>query len=122
MLNLKEFVAVVQSLELKSAGNKINQIQRNQLKENSLVALANDLSDLNVFRTNDGIIVEIANDELGAIHLEIDIKVKNLDFDLDSAVAEREQTLANRAERAQKAAERKAKVAAEKAAKSAKTE
>ena len=50
----------------------------------------------------------MSNDELGVIHLEFDVKVKNTDFDVTSASDEYLQTITARVERVQDAAKRKA--------------
>ena len=120
MNKLQELIVATADAKLKASGAKINQVQRNALKEDALKALFAELQILesaNIVRTNDGIVLEIPNDELGAVFLELDIKVKDLDFDIVSAVDERETALKDRADRAEKAAEKKAKVAAERKAK-----
>lgn len=115
MKNILNFVASIRSLVLKSSADKINQVQRNAMKADAMKALLSDLADLNAVMTNDGIVLPVENDELGVVYVEIDLKVKNLDFDLENAVAEYEKTLADRADRVKERAEKKAKALAEKA-------
>jgi hypothetical protein len=119
MKNLSSFVASIQSKVFKMSGDKINQTERNTTKAAALEAISTDLASIGItaVRTVDGIVLEVANDELGSIYFELDIKVKNTDFDIDGAGAEYETKVAAAQERVQLAAARKAKLAAEKAAK-----
>ena len=68
----------------------IVQKERNELKYNLLEGIIEALTsqglpaDL-VHRTTDGYIFELQNDEYGMIPIQIDIKVKDMDYDLDTA-------------------------------------
>lgn len=117
MNKFQVFVAAVKSLALKASGAKINQVQRNALKAHALKAILEDLAALGAVQTNDGIVIEVANDELGAVHFELDIKVKDLNFDLVDAQAEYAKTLADRDARAAAAAEKKVRAEADRKAK-----
>lgn len=115
MKNILQFVQSVRSLVLKASADKVNQTQRNAMKADAMKAFLSDLVDLGAVMTNDGIVLPVQNDELGVVYIELDLKVKNLDFDLDNAVAEYEKTLSDRADRAKERADKKAKALAEKA-------
>lgn len=120
MEKFQKFVSAIAGLVLKASGAKVNQVQRNALKNDALEALLADFAALDgvaITRTNDGIVLEVPNDELGSLYFEFDLKIKDLDFDVVAAVNDRDLTLQARNERAAKAAERKAKVAAERKAK-----
>jgi hypothetical protein len=109
MKNIQSIVAAVKGKVFKLSGEKINQVERNSFKNEILAALVSDLQGIGgIYRTNDGVILEVSNDELGVIHLEFDVKVKNTDFDVTSASDEYQQTITARVERVQDAAKRKA--------------
>jgi hypothetical protein len=109
MKNIQSIVAAIKGKVFKLSGEKINQVERNSFKNEILGALVNDLQGIGgIYRTNDGVILEVSNDELGVIHLEFDVKVKNTDFDVTSASDEYQQTITARVERVQEAAKRKA--------------
>jgi hypothetical protein len=109
MKNIQSIVAAIKGKVFKLSGEKINQVERNSFKNEILAALVSDLQGIGgIYRTNDGVILEVSNDELGVIHLEFDVKVKNTDFDVTSASDEYQQTITARVERVQEAAKRKA--------------
>ena len=109
MKNIQSIVAAVKGKVFKLSCEKINQVERNSFKNEILAALVNDLQGIGgIYRTNDGVILEVSNDELGVIHLEFDVKVKNTDFDVTTASDEYQQTITARVERVQEAAKRKA--------------
>lgn len=108
MNKLQSIVAAIKGKVFKLSGEKINQTERNSFKNEILSALVDDLQGIGgIYRTNDGIILEVSNDELGVIHLELDVKIKNTDFDVTSASDEYLQTITARVERVQDAAKRK---------------
>lgn len=118
MTKLQSVVAAIKGKVFKLTGDKINQTERNTLKANVLDSIMSDLSAIaTVTRTTDGIVLEVPNDELGSIYLELDIKVKNTDFDIDEAHTDYMSKVDAAQERVQLAAARKAKLAIEKAAK-----
>ena len=109
MKNIQSVVAATKGKVFKLSGEKINQTERNSFKNEVLSALMSDLQGVGgLIRTLDGIVLEVANDELGVIHLELDVKVKNTDFDVTAASDEYLQTITARVERVQDAAKRKA--------------
>ena len=109
MKNIQSVVNAVKGKVFKLSGEKINQTERNSFKNELLGALVADLQGIGgIYRTTDGVVLEIANDELGVIHLEFDVKVKNTDFDVTTASQEYMDTITARVERVQDAAKRKA--------------
>ena len=109
MKNIQSIVAAIKGKVFKLSGEKINQTERNSFKNELLAALVADLEGIGgIYRTNDGVILEVSNDELGVIHLEFDVKIKNTDFDVTAASDEYLQTITARVERVQDAAKRKA--------------
>lgn len=116
MKNIQSVVNAVKGKVFKLSGEKINQTERNAFKSEILSALVSDLQGVGgIYRTNDGIILEVSNDELGVIHLEFDVKVKNIDFDVTAASQEYMDTITARVERVQEVAKRKAERLAKKA-------
>lgn len=108
MKNIQSVVAAIKGKVFKLSGEKINQTERNAFKNEILSALVDDLQGIGgIYRTVDGIVLEVSNDELGVIHLELDVKIKNTDFDVTSASDEYLQTITARVERVQDAAKRK---------------
>jgi hypothetical protein len=73
---------------LTDSGKSIAQKERNELKYNLTEIIADILEDNGVeyiTRTSDGYIMEIQHEKLGVIPIEINIKVKNIDFDIGSS-------------------------------------
>ena len=119
MTNISTLVAAIKGKVFKLSGEKINQTERNAFKAQVLESLATDLfsAGMTAVRTSDGIVLEIENDELGSIYLELDVKVKNTDFDLDEAVTDYQGKLTAAADRIAQVAKRKAERLAKKSAK-----
>jgi hypothetical protein len=70
---------------LTDSGKSIAQKERNELKYNLTEVIADILEDNGIeyiTRTSDGYIMEIQHEKLGLIPIEINIKVKNIDFDI----------------------------------------
>ena len=70
---------------LTDSGKSIAQKERNELKYNLTEVIADILEDNGInyiTRTSDGYIMEIQHEKLGVIPIEINIKVKNIDFDI----------------------------------------
>jgi hypothetical protein len=70
---------------LTDSGKSIAQKERNELKYNLTEVIADILEDNGVdyiTRTSDGYIMEIQHEKLGVIPIEINVKVKNIDFDI----------------------------------------
>jgi hypothetical protein len=108
MKNIQSIVAAIKGKVFKLTGDKINQVERNSFKNEILSALVNDLQGIGgIYRTLDGVVLEVSNDELGVIHLEFDVKVKNTDYDVTEAHNEYMTAITARVERVQEAAKRK---------------
>lgn len=70
---------------LTDSGKSIAQKERNELKYNLTEVIADILEDNGmeyITRTSDGYIMEIQHEKLGVIPIEINVKVKNIDFDI----------------------------------------
>lgn len=83
------------------SGNIITQKQRNELKYNlteKVVEILQDEGLDQITRTVDGYILEVPNEELGSIYIQLDLIVKNLDYDILSA----EQAWQEKVEKAKK--------------------
>lgn len=114
----------------KNGKSKLQQTQRNNLKAEILTALMEDIRteypEL-IFRTDEGIILEIANDSVadnldseslgsGAITIALDLKIKDLDSNATDLANAYAIDLAEKAEKAeQKAKAKTAKIARDKA-------
>jgi len=97
----------IKGLALKESNDKINQVQRNEMKASVLEALQADFAGVtNVFRTKDGLVLEIANDEIGTFYAVVDFTIKNLDYDVDGAVAEYEESILEKERKALAKAEK----------------
>jgi hypothetical protein len=73
---------------LTDSGKSVAQKERNELKYNLTEVIADILEDNGIeyiTRTSDGYIMEIQHEKLGVIPIEINIKVKNIDFDIGGA-------------------------------------
>ena len=73
---------------LTDSEKSIAQKERNELKYNLTEVIADILEDNGmeyITRTSDGYIMEIQHERLGVIPIEINIKVKNIDFDIGGA-------------------------------------
>ena len=76
-----------------ASGNQIVQKERNELKYNLLDAMISALSEMGIdedfiHRTSDGYIFEMPNLEHGYIPVQIDIKIKNFDYELEGGIAD----------------------------------
>ena len=106
----------------KNGKSKLQQTQRNGLKAEILTAIMEDIKAVYpdfVFRTDEGIILEIANDCVadnldgeslgsGAITVAIDLKVKDLDSNANDLADAYAVDLAEKTEKAQAKAKAKA--------------
>lgn len=121
MSKFNEALAEAYNAELKDSNGKINQTDRNNFRKVLMEAL---MEDLGGSMTADGIVLEIEHEYWGSLYAEVSIKVKDTDYDLDSAVDEyNEKTAAaeaKKADAAKRAAERQAKSEALKAVREAK--
>lgn len=108
MTQFKQYVDLLNEADLKGSDTKINQVQRNGIKTYGLDALQRDLTDngFTVHRTKEGLVIEIANQEFGTIFTVLDFKVKDLDFDVQEAVTEYNDAIAERERKALEKAEK----------------
>ena len=120
-MRFTELLSNAYNAELKDSNGKINQTDRNALRNELLTALAEDLAAV---MTNDGAVLEFEHDYWGSLCVEISLKMKDPNFDLDGAEAEYAEKIAasevKKAETAKRAAERQAKTEALKAARESK--
>jgi hypothetical protein len=97
----------IKGLTLKETNDKINQVQRNEMKASVLDALQADFAGVtNVARTKDGLVLEIQNDEIGTFYAVVDFTIKNLDYDLDGAIVDYNESIAERERKAQAKADK----------------
>lgn len=88
----------------------INQTQRNQLREELMTDMEEMLkgnTNCEVNRIEEGILIEIPDDELGSIPAIISIKIKPINFDSLSAIEERKNKVADREQKAKEKEEKK---------------
>ena len=118
MTNFEKALADAKIVELRDSNGKLNQTDRNQLRNRLLDAL---VADLNAVLTADGAIVEFEHDYWGSLAVEVSLKMKDPNYDVDTAKEEYENKVAKaeakKEQAAAKAAERQAKADALKAAK-----
>lgn len=89
MANAKELLEEVYETDYKLTRTKqIMQSQRNELKYALTEEIVNILKENGfpyITRTIDGYIIELDNKELGLIPVELQVKVKNTDYDIVTA-------------------------------------
>jgi hypothetical protein len=88
--NLEKLLDFVYEYDYKltNTGNSITQKQRNELKYNltqEVVAVLLNNGIPYITQTADGFILEIQHEDLGVIPVELNLKVKNLDYDISAA-------------------------------------
>lgn len=72
-------------------GQKIKQSEAIELKtqlQDLVVGLIQDTFDIDVFLSDKGVILQIPNEELGALNVELQLVTKPLDMDVDGIDAE----------------------------------
>lgn len=110
MSKLNKAIELAFTAKLKESNGKLNQTDRNALRQTLLDALAEDLGAV---MTVEGLVVEIPHEEWGTVFAEVNIKMKDTDFDIIEATAAYATKLADRTakekEKEAKAAERAAK-------------
>jgi uncharacterized lipoprotein YajG len=108
MVKISQVIGAIAKLVLKSSNEKINQVQRNEVKALLTDALQGDLiaNGLQVVKTKDGLVMVLSNDELGEFYAVVDLTIKNLDYDLDGAVAEYNEALENKVAKAKAKADK----------------
>ena len=86
MKNLNFIFNEIKAFPLKASCNIIQQTSRNELKQLILNALAKDLGELDarVGFVDDGIAIEIKNDDLGEFVGVVNITLKGLDYKFDT--------------------------------------
>lgn len=103
---------------------KLEQKALRSIKADSVSALGTDLKnsleDVNVIIVDNKVYLQFDNEKSGVITLEVDIKVKSLDFDLDEVISAFEEKETEKAEKEAEKARVKAQKLAEKEAKKAK--
>jgi len=105
---IKQFAEKVKALKLSITDKgAIKQTERNNLKNEMLAELIKDLpSGLVVGRAKEGIILELPNDNEGALPIVLDIKFKNVDYDTVTPVKDYTQAQAEKVEKAKEKAEK----------------
>lgn len=80
------FNKVVKDFKLRTAGDKIHQTDRNNLKIALMTTLKDFLTDneVEVDFVKEGIAVSTFNEEIGEVNFVIDIKMKDLNFDFET--------------------------------------
>lgn len=84
---MKTFFETVKTTPLKQSGNKINQTQRNALNNRLKDLLAEFLKpyetdSINIERVKNGVAISVENDCVGFVSMELNITIKDLDYDL----------------------------------------
>jgi len=80
----------------------IKQTERNTLKTDILKAIMQGLPhDIVLGKTNEGICIMVDNENEGGIPIILDIKIKNMNTDLDTAIEEYEEKQAEKRQRAE---------------------
>ena len=121
MSKFQELLTEAFNYQLRESNGKINQTDRNDLRNELMHALAEDLA---ATLTVDGAVIEFEHDYWGSLAVEITVKMKDPNYDVDAARDEYadkiEAAEAKKAEATKRAAERSAKSEALKAAREAK--
>ena len=91
----------------KTGESMVQQTQSRLLKQEvmkKIKALLEENYDMDMVETGEGIIMLVANDDLGSIPFAFDVKVKSLDFDYEAAEEQYKEKLEARQEREAKKA------------------
>lgn len=114
MTELKNVVLTVEGVSYEIANEKIKQTERNLLKKDILDAVYTDFvsAGFQAERTDDGVVLTLEPKNT-TVYVSIDAVVKNLNYDLPTAITEYElkvqKQLEREEERKQKAVERSKK-------------
>lgn len=81
MENLNKLLDLINEREYKVSNGKLNQVERNSTKAEILAALLQDLNHIAVGKCKEGIVLELPNEQEGAISVILDVKIKPLDYD-----------------------------------------
>ena len=123
---MERFFETIKKSDLKQSGSKINQTQRNALSTELKDLLANFLkqyeSDIvNIERVKNGVAISVENDKLGFVSMELNIVIKDLDYDIVGESENYEFELAEKRAKLEESARAKAeKIASDKAKRLAK--
>lgn len=84
---MKKFFEKIKSADLKQSGAKINQTQRNALSTELKDILSDFLKQfesdsINIERVKNGVAISVENDKLGFVSMELNIVIKDLDYDI----------------------------------------
>ena len=97
--NYEEFCNRIYEREIPVKDEKIAQTFRNELRQEIMNAICDDFQGT---RTIDGIILEIPNEIEGVIFVELNVKFKGFDYDIEEAQAVYNEKLEKRKEIAQR--------------------
>jgi hypothetical protein len=125
--NLQKLLDFIYEIDyaLTPSEKMIVQKERNELKYNLLEGIIDTLveqgleADL-IHRTSEGYIYELQNAEHGVIPIQIDIKVKDIDYDLEGAIEDWQQKVDERRMKERQKQEVEDRKAAKRAAKAKK--
>ena len=110
---MKDLIEKVQTLKLRSSGEKIHQTDRNNLRADIQKAQAELYKNYQMYQTKEGICVVFENEELGAIPVIFSATIKDLNFDFEQEekdyLAEIEEKKAKAEQKAKETQEKKAK-------------
>lgn len=113
MTKFAQALAEAKTAQLRDSNGKVNQGDRNALRSVLLTAL---IEDLGATITADGAIVEFEHDYWGSLAVEVSFKMKDPNFDIDTAhqeyIEKVEKARVREQEKLIKAQEREAKAAA----------
>lgn len=84
---MKEFFETIKNADLKQSGNKINQTQRNILGNALKDILASVFKEyesdtINIERVKNGVAISVENEKVGFVSMELNITIKDLDYDI----------------------------------------
>ena len=88
MTNFQKALLEARTFELRESNGKINQTDRNNLRAKLMAALQQDIEGI---FTVDGLILPFGHEYWGELHLEVSLKMKDPEYDLDTAVQEYEE-------------------------------
>lgn len=115
MKNLLDKTLTFKSQKNKRGDLVIQQTEGRELKKTLMQELISNIAatyDVEVGMTDEGLAIAIPNEEEGSIYITLDIKVKPLDYDMDTAVMDYSSKQAQKEEAKKKKSEDKAKKAA----------
>lgn len=123
MNELKSYLQTLANTEIAHSETKIEQKASRQIKENlnslmikALETIASD--DVQILRTAKGIGIAIDNEQVGFIPIEINITIKNLDYDIvEENIAYNEKLESDKIKKAEKEKAKATKIAKQKAIK-----